>query len=57
MTSECAGVIDGTNAALRNWFETQLADADDVGVEGFDRVEMGHSAETILLTLAWSVAR
>ena len=47
--------IDDTGAALRAWFATQLPDADDVRVEGLDRVAMGHSAETILLTLAWSV--
>jgi aminoglycoside phosphotransferase (APT) family kinase protein len=46
--------IDETSAALREWFQIQLADSDEVRVEGLDRVEMGHSAETILLTLAWS---
>ena len=24
------------------------------GIEGLDRVEMGHSAETLLLTLSWT---
>jgi aminoglycoside phosphotransferase (APT) family kinase protein len=47
--------LDATSVALTNWFETQLTDADDVRVDGLDRVELGHSAETILLTLAWSV--
>jgi aminoglycoside phosphotransferase (APT) family kinase protein len=46
--------VDEMSALLRDWFVTQLGDADDVRVEGFDRVEFGHSAETILLTLAWS---
>jgi aminoglycoside phosphotransferase (APT) family kinase protein len=45
---------DETSAALVGWFETQLPDADDVRLEGVDRVAMGHSAETILFTLAWS---
>jgi len=45
---------DATSALLRDWFATELAEADDVRVEGLDRVELGHSAETILLTLAWS---
>ena len=46
--------VEEASALLREWFATQLADAGDVRVEGFDRVEFGHSAETILLTLAWS---
>ena len=46
--------VDVTSALLRDWFATELAEADDVRVEGLDRVELGHSAETILLTLAWS---
>jgi len=46
--------LDETSARLRDWFGTQLADAHDVRVEGLDRVEFGHSAETILVTLAWS---
>ena len=46
--------VDDTSAELRDWCATQLGDADEVRVEGFDRVEFGHSAETILLTLAWS---
>jgi aminoglycoside phosphotransferase (APT) family kinase protein len=38
---------------LMSWFAGQLPDCDDVGVEGIDRVEMGHSAETLLLTISW----
>jgi aminoglycoside phosphotransferase (APT) family kinase protein len=50
---------DDPSAALRAWFEHQLGDADGVRldgvrIEGLDRVEMGHSAETLLLTLVWS---
>lgn len=46
--------IDEPSDPLRDWFSVQLADADEVRVEGLDRVELGHSAETIQLTLAWS---
>lgn len=49
---------EATSATLRDWFERQLGgpdhDARDVRIEGLDRAELGHSAETILLTLVWS---
>jgi aminoglycoside phosphotransferase (APT) family kinase protein len=38
---------------LRDWFAGQLADSDRVEIAGVDRVTFGHSAETLLLTLAW----
>jgi aminoglycoside phosphotransferase (APT) family kinase protein len=38
---------------LASWFGTQLSDAKDVRLEGLDRVEVGHSAETLLLTITW----
>jgi len=38
---------------LTSWLATQLPDAQDVRVDGLDRVEIGHSAETLLLTVAW----
>jgi aminoglycoside phosphotransferase (APT) family kinase protein len=41
---------------LSSWFDLQLADARDVRIEGLDRVVMGHSAETFLLTLCWTAA-
>jgi aminoglycoside phosphotransferase (APT) family kinase protein len=41
---------------LRDWFAAQLPEADDVRVEGLDRVAVGHSAETTLLTLVWREA-
>src|SRR5439155_1283699 len=34
---------------LTAWFATQLPEADKVRIEGLDRVEFGHSAETLLL--------
>ena len=43
---------DHVRARLTEWFAARLpADREDVRVEGLDRVEMGHSAETLLLTL------
>jgi aminoglycoside phosphotransferase (APT) family kinase protein len=42
-----------TNVAecLTGWLRTQLPDADDVRVEGLDRVNFGHSAEMMVLTI------
>ena len=39
---------------LAAWFGTQLPDTGQVRVEGLDRVEFGHSAETLVLTLLWT---
>lgn len=36
---------------LAAWLHTQLPDADDVHVEGLDRVNFGHSAEMMVLTV------
>jgi aminoglycoside phosphotransferase (APT) family kinase protein len=36
---------------LTAWLRTQLAHADDVRVEGLDRVNFGHSAEMMVLTI------
>jgi aminoglycoside phosphotransferase (APT) family kinase protein len=36
---------------LSAWLSTQISDADDVRVEGLDRVEFGHSAEMMVLTI------
>ena len=41
---------------LRSWFHSQLPDADDVRIEDLNRVEFGHSAEMMVLTLAWRAA-
>ena len=41
---------------LTSWFAAQLADAQDVRIEGLDRLERGHSAETFLVTLCWTAA-
>jgi aminoglycoside phosphotransferase (APT) family kinase protein len=38
---------------LRDWFATQLFDAKHVEIAAVDRVTFGHSAETLVLTLAW----
>jgi aminoglycoside phosphotransferase (APT) family kinase protein len=36
---------------LTGWLRTQLPDVDDVRVEGLDRVNFGHSAEMMMLTV------
>ncbi|KUH85175.1 MULTISPECIES: phosphotransferase family protein [unclassified Mycobacterium] len=36
---------------LAEWLRAQLADTDGLRVEGFDRVEFGHSAEMMMLTI------
>jgi aminoglycoside phosphotransferase (APT) family kinase protein len=38
-------------ARLAAWLRTQLPDADDVRVEGLDRVRFGHSAEMMMLSV------
>jgi len=38
---------------LTSWFASQLPRARDVRIEGLDRLSVGHSAETLLLTLVW----
>jgi aminoglycoside phosphotransferase (APT) family kinase protein len=45
--------VDDVSQRLTSWFATQLPRATDVRVEGIDRAEVGHSAETLLLTVAW----
>ena len=42
-------------ARLTAWFAAQLPHATEVRIEGLDRLDLGHSAETLLLTLAWRV--
>jgi aminoglycoside phosphotransferase (APT) family kinase protein len=42
-----------TEARLTAWFAEHIPDAGDLRVEGIDRIEMGHSAETLLLTVHW----
>jgi hypothetical protein len=36
---------------LTSWFASQLPDARGVTVEGVDRVAIGHSSETLLVTV------
>jgi aminoglycoside phosphotransferase (APT) family kinase protein len=40
-------------ARLARWLRTQLSGSDDVRVEGVGRLEVGHSAEMLALTIAW----
>jgi aminoglycoside phosphotransferase (APT) family kinase protein len=37
--------------ALTTWIRSRLPDADDVWIEGLDRVEFGHSAEMMVFTV------
>jgi aminoglycoside phosphotransferase (APT) family kinase protein len=39
------------NERLTSWLRTQLPDAQEVRVEGLDRVNFGHSAEMMMLTV------
>jgi aminoglycoside phosphotransferase (APT) family kinase protein len=41
---------------LTRWFARQLPVARDLRIEGLERLGVGHSAETLLLTLAWREA-
>ena len=36
---------------LTAWLRSQVPEADDVRIEGLDRVEFGHSAEMLVLTI------
>jgi aminoglycoside phosphotransferase (APT) family kinase protein len=38
---------------LASWFAAHLPEATDVRVRGLDRIEIGHSAETLIVTLSW----
>lgn len=46
-----SGTPDDIEARLAEWFATQLPDAREVRVEGLDRDAVGHSSETLLMTL------
>jgi len=43
---------DEVRDRLTGWLQTQLPDTGDLRVEGLDRVEFGHSAEMMVLTIA-----
>jgi aminoglycoside phosphotransferase (APT) family kinase protein len=46
---------DDLESRLAGWLRTQLPDAERVKIEGLDRVEFGHSAEMMVLTIVSSV--
>lgn len=47
-------MIDGAAVRrLTSWLASQLPRAQHVRVEGLDRVELGHSSETLQFTIAW----
>jgi aminoglycoside phosphotransferase (APT) family kinase protein len=58
MTSEDLGPLRGDEIGTRlaSWLRTRLGDAEDVRVEGLGRVEVGHSAEMLALTIVWRTA-
>jgi aminoglycoside phosphotransferase (APT) family kinase protein len=43
----------GLEGKLESWLATRLPEASDVRVKGLDRVEVGHSAETLIVTVSW----
>ncbi len=45
---------DDVRDRLTGWLRTQLPDHDDVRLEGLDRVEFGHSAEMMVVTIVTS---
>jgi aminoglycoside phosphotransferase (APT) family kinase protein len=47
------GPIDELRDRLTEWFRAQLPAAEEVRIEALDRVEFGHSAEMMVLALAW----
>ncbi len=44
---------DDIQRRLTSWLAGQLPDAQHVRIEGLDRLEFGHSAETLLFTICW----
>lgn len=46
---------DDVRDRLTVWFGDQLPDAVDVRIDELDRVDFGHSAEMMVLTLAWRI--
>jgi len=46
---------DDLNDRLAGWFAEQIPDADEVRVEGLDHASLGHSSETLLMTVVSQV--
>jgi aminoglycoside phosphotransferase (APT) family kinase protein len=44
---------DDVGSRLTTWLERQLPDAEAVLIEGLSHIEFGHSAEMLVLTVAW----
>ena len=42
---------DDVAERLSDWLGTQIPEADEVRIEGLDRVQFGHSAEMMVLTI------
>ncbi len=45
---------DDLEPRLIEWLLTQIPGASDVGIEGLNRATLGHSAETLLMTVVWN---
>jgi aminoglycoside phosphotransferase (APT) family kinase protein len=43
----------GVEGQLASWLAARLPQATEVRVKGLDRIEMGHSAETLIVTVGW----
>src|SRR4051812_21618215 len=48
---------EGVRDALTSWLAAQLPDRRRLRIGGLDRVEFGHSAQTLLLTICWQCDR
>ncbi|GAC1378388.1 MAG: phosphotransferase family protein [Acidimicrobiales bacterium] len=48
--------MSDVSSRLASWFAGQLPDAQDVRVEGLDHASLGHSSETLLMTVVSHVA-
>nr|MDT0666707.1 hypothetical protein [Micromonospora sp. DSM 115978] len=44
---------DGVVDRLTGWLRQRLPAASDLRIEGADEITFGHSAEMLILTLAW----
>ena len=50
-------MTNDTTSRLTAWFASQLPEAEDVRLDGMDRLETGHSAEMVMFTLRWRDGR
>ncbi len=43
----------GIEGQLASWFAARLPEAAGMRIQGLDRIEIGHSAETLIVTVSW----